>query len=493
MKHFLIKLIIAAGLIAPAFAFAANPAVIQEYNWDTTPSSYHAFFTITRAPSSQTVVWASIGDVATGTWIKRDIRLTTLDRSTTVPTPLDVIFNYSDYGIQSGKKYVYYLADGDGSTEPNYLTSAKCFDTIGQVSCGSSSSSGSSSASNGDDYYYGQSTGTGTATGAGTGTGSASSNTEPFKVTEIDPRAPSSSSSYYFPTWKYSGTPTKPIKTFIWLKNITTDNWVRTNLSPQEFPANVPADKTVSFNFIATTYALSSTDIYAYYIGDSMSEPVNFLTDKKCFNKNGSIDCDYKPATVEEDPNKGGGTGTATTNLAGSAGTGGALVKGECGSISGGTTSIITSTSANLCKSGSVSGFTGSGPWSWICAGANGGSASGTCTAEIATDENLGDNFLKNPLAPGLDTFPKIFAAIVNNIVLPIAVPFIVIMLIYTGFLFVKARGKPEDLKEAKEALKYTLIGAGIVLASFVIANAIQATVSELVAIAKAGTNIFNV
>jgi hypothetical protein len=264
-------------------------------------------------------------------------------------------------------------------------------------------------------------------------------------------------------------------------------------LSPLEFPANVAADKTLSFNFIASTYALSPDDIYEYYIGDSMAEPVNFFTDESCFNKYGSIDCNYKPATVEEDPNKGGGTGTATTNLAGTSGTGGALVKGECGSINGGTTSIITSTSANLCKSGSVSNFTGNGPWSWICAGANGGKASGTCTAEIATDEDLGDNFLKNPLAPGLDTFPKIFAAIVNNIVLPIAIPFIVIMLIYTGFLFVKARGKPEDLKEAKEALKYTLIGAGIVLASFVIANAIQATVSELVATAKAATNIFKV
>ena len=137
-------------------------------------------------------------------------------------------------------------------------------------------------------------------------------------------------------------------------------------------------------------------------------------------------------------------------------------------------------------------------PWTWTCDGINGGPSSPTCTATIAssgagagagsgadagTATSAAGNFLVNPFK-SLDSFPKIIAAVINNIILPIAVPFIAVMLIYCGILFVLARkeGGIVSLQRAKTTLIYTLIGAALVLGAFVVANAIQGTLNNLLA-----------
>ena len=66
------------------------------------------------------------------------------------------------------------------------------------------------------------------------------------------------------------------------------------------------------------------------------------------------------------------------------------------------------------------------------------------------------------------------------EIVIQIGTPILVLAVIYVGFLFVQASGKPEKLKEAKDALVYTLIGAAIVLGAFIISAAIKGTVDQL-------------
>ena len=80
-----------------------------------------------------------------------------------------------------------------------------------------------------------------------------------------------------------------------------------------------------------------------------------------------------------------GNTATAggvTYNLSGSA------INGACGSASGQSFSSLNSGSPNLCSAGTVSNFTtGTGPWSWICSGSNGGSNSGTCSAYASTTD----------------------------------------------------------------------------------------------------------
>ena len=64
--------------------------------------------------------------------------------------------------------------------------------------------------------------------------------------------------------------------------------------------------------------------------------------------------------------------------------------------------------------------------------------------------------------------------------ILRIGIPVVAVAVIYCGFLFVKAQGKPEDLKKAKDALLYTLIGAAVLLGSWVLAILISETVLAL-------------
>lgn len=67
------------------------------------------------------------------------------------------------------------------------------------------------------------------------------------------------------------------------------------------------------------------------------------------------------------------------------------------------------------------------------------------------------------------------------NLATKIAIPIIILMIIYAGFLFVKAQGAPEAITDAKRTLGYTLLGAGIILGANVIALAIETTISGLI------------
>lgn len=137
----------------------------------------------------------------------------------------------------------------------------------------------------------------------------------------------------------------------------------------------------------------------------------------------------------------------------------------------------------SLCSKGTPSEILGeiSGPWSWTCVGSGGGSTS-SCSLSSTSGTIKSSNYLKNPLAPGLDSFPKIFAAVYNGIVLPVAVPFIAMMIMYSGFLFVVARksGSTDGITKAKTTFQWTIVGALLLLGGFVIANALQGTLCQL-------------
>ena len=72
------------------------------------------------------------------------------------------------------------------------------------------------------------------------------------------------------------------------------------------------------------------------------------------------------------------------------------------------------------------------------------------------------------------------------NVIIAIAFPIIVLAIIYTGFLFVSARGNDKKLITAKHALVWTLVGAMILLGAFVLSRAIKETVDD---IKRADTN----
>lgn len=83
-----------------------------------------------------------------------------------------------------------------------------------------------------------------------------------------------------------------------------------------------------------------------------------------------------------------------------------------------------------------------------------------------------------NPLS-STTTLPDLIKSILEG-ALKIGLPLIALAIIYCGFLFVQARGKPEELKKAKDALLYTIIGAAILLGSLAIAQMITNTVTAL-------------
>lgn len=97
-------------------------------------------------------------------------------------------------------------------------------------------------------------------------------------------------------------------------------------------------------------------------------------------------------------------------------------------------------------------------------------------------ESGMGQNIvkLKNPLGNDNNSIPKILVTIVDNVILPIAIPFLALAIIWTGFQFVLARGNTEKLKKAKEALWWTLLGAGVILGAYVIAQVIQSTINEI-------------
>lgn len=91
--------------------------------------------------------------------------------------------------------------------------------------------------------------------------------------------------------------------------------------------------------------------------------------------------------------------------------------------------------------------------------------------------ERSSSNELVNPLR---FTTIKGFLDAMLSAVVTIATPIVVLMLVYSGFLFVSAQGNPEKLVKARQAIMWTLIGAVIVLGAFVLSSAIEGTVNQL-------------
>lgn len=77
---------------------------------------------------------------------------------------------------------------------------------------------------------------------------------------------------------------------------------------------------------------------------------------------------------------------------------------------------------------------------------------------------------ITNPLkADSIPALINVIAEFAFEIGLPIAVVFIV----YNGFRFVSARGDEKKLESAKEGIKWSLIGAALIVGARFLANAI--------------------
>lgn len=109
-----------------------------------------------------------------------------------------------------------------------------------------------------------------------------------------------------------------------------------------------------------------------------------------------------------------------------------------------------------------------------IIAGAQGTGASnpgGTSMSNpITLDNPLGD----------VNTLYDFVVLVLNDVVLPIGSVVVVLFIIYTGFLFVTARGNPEKIESAKRTLLWVVIGTAILLGSVVISEVIDNTLHQI-------------
>lgn len=83
-----------------------------------------------------------------------------------------------------------------------------------------------------------------------------------------------------------------------------------------------------------------------------------------------------------------------------------------------------------------------------------------------------------NPIS-GVGSISELIRSVLVK-ALQIGIPLVALAIIYSGFLFVFARGNEEKLSTAKSALLYSIIGAAILLGSWAIAELIQNTVVGL-------------
>ena len=101
-----------------------------------------------------------------------------------------------------------------------------------------------------------------------------------------------------------------------------------------------------------------------------------------------------------------------------------------------------------------------------------------SATTTTCPDGSSAAGRICNPV-PSITNVPGLIQTILTG-VLKVGIPVVALAIIYCGFLFVKARGNPEELGKAKDALLYTIIGAAILLGSWAIAQMISATVTGL-------------
>ena len=72
------------------------------------------------------------------------------------------------------------------------------------------------------------------------------------------------------------------------------------------------------------------------------------------------------------------------------------------------------------------------------------------------------------------------FVAAVLKTAVDILMPFVVLAFIWSGFLFVRAQGNEKELEEAKSAIKWSIVGAFILMGAWGFAQIISTTVSTL-------------
>ncbi len=86
---------------------------------------------------------------------------------------------------------------------------------------------------------------------------------------------------------------------------------------------------------------------------------------------------------------------------------------------------------------------------------------------------------LCNPLAREYSSIPTFIQGALKALVV-IALPIITFFFVYSGFMFVMARGNEAQLTKARKNFLYVVIGAVLILGAWILSQLIAGTVSQL-------------
>jgi hypothetical protein len=533
MKKILITLIIGISITSVGFAFKVSAASATPFGTFTgtatqTATAVTVNYHYIGTPTETFKVYSWLGVVNSSKWIDRSNLLTTVNASSTeVTKDFSVTYDFTALGLTgNGTKYVYYLADGT-TDSANLLYGAANF-TVGTAATPTYTITATG-------QYKGQAAGmyqegfSVKATVAPTQNVSLalkifkncsttctllSTNPVPISAGSTAPVSPSSDDlgPGSYTANLYSGSDVVGLATFTIVSQVPT---FEMEVSSVMVPANIATIKgTITatrtdlpnghlvLKIGASPSTLTTTKVA--YSGDISLTGVSFTVASDSLDTSSNLQY-YK--FTETTTGTDLASGSFALNTATDQSAGPAYVPGDDDGTCNPTydTTVanpVTASTPSLCSNGTVASFAGdatSGPWTWKCTPVTSKGSTDSCTATLASSTNPAAtppaqsndpaNYLQNPLSKELNSFPKIFAAIMNNVIMPVMVIFLPMMLIYSGFLFVIARKRESvnGIENAKTTFKWTIIGAIIILGATVIANALQGTVTQIFGINNAG------
>jgi|SRR5665213_2195814 len=81
---------------------------------------------------------------------------------------------------------------------------------------------------------------------------------------------------------------------------------------------------------------------------------------------------------------------------------------------------------------------------------------------------------------PAKDATFQAFIGDFLKAIVQISLPILTLFIVYAGFKFVFARGKPERITEAKKNFLYVILGAILILGAWVLATLIASTATQV-------------
>lgn len=97
----------------------------------------------------------------------------------------------------------------------------------------------------------------------------------------------------------------------------------------------------------------------------------------------------------------------------------------------------------------------------------------------FAASVDTGGTTLQNPLG-GVSDFQSLLNLVLTKIVIPLGAILCALVIIYSGFLFVTARGEEGKIETAKKTFFYAVIGTLVLLGAATIAGIIQSTIKQV-------------